>query len=37
MNTRAAKPVSLDFVTSKNRPLFARLRDRMQMIVDVGT
>jgi hypothetical protein len=37
MNTRAAKPGLLVFVTFKNRPLFGRLRERMQMIVDVGT
>jgi len=37
MNTRVAKSVSRDFVKLKNRPLFARLRDRVKMIVDVGT
>jgi hypothetical protein len=37
MNTGDAKTGSLIFVTFKNRPLFARLRERMQMIVDVGT
>jgi len=37
MNLDVAKPGSLHFVTFKNRPLFARLRERVQMIVDVGT
>jgi hypothetical protein len=37
MNLDRAKSNSHDFVKSKNRPLFARLRERMQMIVDVGT